>query len=265
MERQGFDISSYQDGINFDIFKNDTDFLILRAGFTGYGTGVNYNKDKCFEKFYNEAKNRNIHVGCYYYSCANTYDKGVNEALFLYENCLKGKQFEYPIFIDVENEQWQLNNKEGVTSACIGFCKTLEEKGYYVGIYGSDIATFKDKVYIQRLTDFDFWVARYGKKPQYVKEVSMWQSAEDFEFYGYKLDKDYCYIDYPKIIKDKGFNGYSVNDNIKLLQVVKDVFNGLYGNGQERKIKLGSSYAKVQYQVNMNIRYNTVDNLKIYE
>lgn len=272
MERKGFDISSYQEGIDFNIFNIDTDFLILRAGFTGWGTGVNYNKDKCFEDFYKKCKENNIPVGCYYYSCANNYDKGVQEALFLYENCLKGKQFDYPVFIDVENEQWQLNNKEGVTNACIGFCRTLEEKGFYVGIYGSDIATFQEKVHIQRLTDFDFWVARYGKKPQYVKEVSMWQEAEDYLHYGNKLDRDICYIDYPSIIKNKGFNGYSVNDNIQLLQVVKDVFLGKYGNGQERKNRLGSSYSKVQYQVNKNIANNkdkTIEEIipivKIYE
>ena len=46
---KGLDISSYQNGINFNSIKSSgVDFLILRAGFTGWGTGVNYNKDSCF-------------------------------------------------------------------------------------------------------------------------------------------------------------------------------------------------------------------------
>ena len=50
---EGLDISSYQNGINFDAIKNaGINFLILRAGFTGWGTGgVNCNKDDCFENF----------------------------------------------------------------------------------------------------------------------------------------------------------------------------------------------------------------------
>ena len=32
MEKRGIDISSYQRGINFDILKQSTEFIILRAG-----------------------------------------------------------------------------------------------------------------------------------------------------------------------------------------------------------------------------------------
>ena len=102
MERKGLDISSYQKGINFDEIKSKVDFLILRAGFTGWGgDGTNKNKDSCFEDFYSKSKARGIPVGAYWYSCANTYEKGKAEAEYLYNNCLKGKQFEYPIYMDV--------------------------------------------------------------------------------------------------------------------------------------------------------------------
>ena len=60
MERKGIDISSYQRGINFDNIKASAEFVILRAGFTGWGTGVSYNKDSCFEDFYNQAKEKMI-------------------------------------------------------------------------------------------------------------------------------------------------------------------------------------------------------------
>ena len=50
---KGLDISSYQNRIDFNQIKDvGVQFLILRAGFTGWGTGVNYNKDSCFENFY---------------------------------------------------------------------------------------------------------------------------------------------------------------------------------------------------------------------
>lgn len=213
---KGVDISVFQEGINFDLLQqNGIEFIILRGGFTGYATGVNYNKDRCFENFYIECKLRKIPVGAYWYSCANTYEKGKNEALYFYDNCLKGKQFEYPIYIDVENKQHQLGNKRGVTDAIKGFCETLENLGYYVGIYGSDIATFKDMVYVDELNMYDKWVARYGSTPQFVTSYGIWQQINDFTIPGYNgvLDIDISYQNYPEIIKSKNLNGYNNSDN----------------------------------------------------
>lgn len=211
MEKRGLDISSYQNGISFDAIKNNVEFLILRAGFTGWGTGVSYNKDNCFENFYNQAKSRGIPVGAYWYSCANTYQKGVDEANYMYNNCLKGKQFEYPIYIDVEDTHHQVGNKNGVTQAIKGFCETLEAKGYYVGIYASDISGFKDKMNIGELNAYDKWVARYGSTPKYVSSYGMWQSSSSGRINGYNgnLDTDVAYKDYPSIIKSNGLNGYA--------------------------------------------------------
>ena len=211
MEKRGLDISSYQNGISFDAIKNSVEFLILRAGFTGWGTGVSYNKDNCFENFYNQAKSRGIPVGAYWYSCANTYQKGVDEANYMYNNCLKGKQFEYPIYIDVEDTHHQVGNKNGVTQAIKGFCETLEAKGYYVGIYASDISGFQDKMNIGELNAYDKWVARYGSTPKYVLSYGMWQSSSSGRINGYNgnLDTDVAYKDYPIIIKSNGLNGYA--------------------------------------------------------
>lgn len=203
---KGIDISSWEKGLKL---KNDINFVILRASYTGYGgDGTSKYKDDTFEDFYNQCKNLNIPVGCYHYSCANTYDKGKSEGEFIYNNCLKGKKFEYPIYIDVEDTHHQQNNKRGVTDAIKGFCEYLESKGYYVGVYGSDISTFQEKVYIDELKDYDKWVARYGSKPKYVKDYQIWQSSENGSYNGYEVDTDECYINYPKIIKDGGFNGY---------------------------------------------------------
>ena len=211
MEKRGLDISSYQNGISFDAIKNSVEFLILRAGFTGWGTGVSYNKDNCFENFYNQAKSRGIPVGAYWYSCANTYQKGVDEANYMYNNCLKGKQFESPIYIDVEDTHHQVGNKNGVTQAIKGFCETLESKGYYVGIYASDISGFQDKMNIGELNAYDKWVARYGSTPKYVSSYGMWQSSSSGRINGYNgnLDTDVAYKDYPSIIKSNGLNGYA--------------------------------------------------------
>lgn len=264
---KGLDISSYQAGINFDAIKSaGIEFLILRAGFTGWGTGVSYNKDNCFENFYNQAKQCGIPVGAYWYSCANTKEKGIAEAKFMYENCLKGKQFEFPIYIDVEDTHHQVNNKRGVTDAIIGFCEYLENLGYYVGIYASDISGFQDKMYLDELNAYDKWVARYGSDPKYVKQYGMWQSTASGRINGYNgnLDCDIAYKDYSSIIKNMGLNGFSKSstdntqninplDNYSDEELAKMVWQGKFGNGDERKIQLGDRYNAVQNLVNQGV------------
>lgn len=264
MEKFGIDISSYQNNINIKSIKNSVSFIILRAGFTGWGgDGTGKNKDNCFERFYQDCKNNGIPVGCYWFSCANTYDKGKSEAEYLYENCLKGKQFEYPIYIDVEDAHHQQGNKRGVTDAIKGFCDYLEAKRYYVGVYGSDISTFQDKVYLDELNRYDKWVARYGAKPKYVTNYQMWQNSESGRINGYneQVDTDYVYIDYPAIIKGKGFNGYTAEpapqptpvnplDQYTDQQLAVMVLEGKFGNGGDRKKALGDRYDSVQKIVN---------------
>ena len=50
--KSGIDISSWQNGIDFSLIKDNYEFVILRGGFTGTGTGLNQYKDSSFETFY---------------------------------------------------------------------------------------------------------------------------------------------------------------------------------------------------------------------
>ena len=113
----GLDISVWQRGLLLEnVKKAGYDFVILRAGYTGYGSSRSKNKDNCFEDFYNQAKKLGLKVGAYWYSCANDSATGRAEAEYMYNNCLKGKKFEFPIYIDVENPRWQSNNRKGATN-----------------------------------------------------------------------------------------------------------------------------------------------------
>lgn len=55
-------------------------------------------------------------------------------------------------------------------------------------------------------------------------------------------------------------------DEGSLLTLVKGVIAGAYGNGEERKQKLGGRYNEVQNQVNLNYKYGTTapDKIRIY-
>lgn len=54
--------------------------------------------------------------------------------------------------------------------------------------------------------------------------------------------------------------------NVDILTMVKKTIRGDYGNGEERKQKLGKYYDEVQHQVNLNLRDGRTrwDNIKLY-
>ena len=214
MKTFGIDVSKWQGNFDFKNAKNQgVKFAILRAGYTGSSNGVSKAIDVKFETYYKQCKSLEIPVGAYWYSRATSKAKGESEAKYMYDKCLKGKKFEYPIYIDVEDSIYQKKaGKKAVTEAIIGFCEYLENKGYWVGIYASDLSGFKDMMNINDLKAYDKWVARYGSEPKYVNKYGMWQFSSTngkIKGAGNKLDLDYAYKNYPALMKEYGKNGYT--------------------------------------------------------
>jgi len=265
MSKKGIDISSWQSNFKLkDLKKNGYEFAILRGGFTGYGANRVKTKDNSFEKFYKEAKEIGLPVGCYWYSCAKTKAEGVSEAGYLWENCLKGKQFEYPIYLDVEEPRWQANDKRGVTDAIIGFCQFLEAKGYYVGVYAC-LSWFNNTIDTARLSAYTKWVACWqSKKPSFrYNAFDVWQYSSSTYIAGTKMDVNECFVDFPTIIKSRGLNGFTkeetkptpdpVEPKKTIAELAQECIDGKWGNGAVRKNKLtkaGYDYDAVQAEVN---------------
>lgn len=212
--KKGIDISKHQKGLSMQAVKNaGYTFVILRGSYTGYGADRTKQKDPCFEDFYKQAKNVGLSVGAYHYSCARTKEEGILEAQFIYNNCLKGKTFEMPIYIDVEDAKWQSDNKIGVTDAILGFCEELERLGFYSGVYSS-LSWFNTKLETERLTGWTKWVARWvtgaNVKPVVAfNAFDMWQYTDNGHIQGRQVDEDICYMDFETIIKKVGKNGYA--------------------------------------------------------
>lgn len=277
----GIDISTYQKGINLSKAKSEgVGFAILRAGFTGYGTGVSKNKDSQFETFYSQCKSLGIPVGAYWFSCATSYDKGKAEAEYMYNNCLKGKQFEYPIYIDVEDSHWQAKaGKTAVTQAIKGFCEYLEAKGYYVGIYANS-NWFNNYINTAELTRYDKWLANWSTAKPSSPEAGLWQFGGETnrirsnKVAGYTVDQNYAYKDFPAIMKQKGLNGFSASGNVQsqpstpapatksIDELADEVIAGKWGNAdstpsrKERLTSAGYNYEQVQNRVNEKMGVN---------
>ena len=199
----GIDVSHWQGTIDYKKAAKVIDFVIIKAG----GSDAGFYTDKKFERNYQKAKEAGLFVGAYYFVGPNctSYADGVADAKRFLE-IVKGKTFEYPLFIDIE--QTPIWKRQGATDAVIGFCQTLEAAKCYAGIYASDIGGFKDRLVLSRLNAFDKWVARYGSKPKYVTKYGMWQKSSKGMIDGIKgnVDLDEAYLDYPKIMARAGLN-----------------------------------------------------------
>lgn len=203
MIKQGIDVSKYQGLINWS--KVRTDFAIVRAG---HGRYIDQ-KDPMFERNYAGAKAAKIPVGAYWYSYATSVGEARKEA----EVCLQvlaGKQFEYPIYFDVEDSRQSKLDKATLTAICEAFCDTLEKAGYYVGVYASTY-WFAHKLDHARLASrHTIWLADYRKYYNRDMARNMHQITSNGHVSGIsgRVDLDISTLDFPAIIKDHGLNGY---------------------------------------------------------
>lgn len=203
---KGIDVSKWQRDIDFNkVKKSGIDFVIIKAG----GSDAGLYKDKYFEENYKKAKAAGLNVGAYYFVGKSflTAKDGVADAE-RFIKLLEGKQFEYPVYVDIETGSFHVRKR--FTDAAIAFCERMEKAGYFCGIYASDISGFHEMLEDDRLKNYTHWVARYGSKPTYVSQFDIWQYSSKGAVDGILkyVDLDYCYVEFPKTIKGKGFNGF---------------------------------------------------------
>lgn len=245
---KGIDVSKHQGKIDFKKVKaSGIEFVIIRAGYGCYAS----QKDPCFEENYTNAKAAGLAVGAYWYSYADSVQEAVKEAEICLE-VIKGKKFEYPVFFDLEEQSQFKKGRIFCTNLVNAFCGVLEKNGYFAGLYMSR-SPLQTYITAETAEKYSLWIAEYNSKCNYSGNYGMWQYSSGGKISGISgnVDLNYCYADYPKIIKDGGFNGYSVKPTIE--EIAKEVIAGKWGNGEERKKKLASSgydYSAVQEKVN---------------
>lgn len=201
--KYGIDVSAHNGDIDWE--KVGTDFAILRSGYGRFAS----QKDLKFETNYTNAKRCGIPVGTYWYSYAMTPQEAVEEAdLFL--SVINGKQFEYPVFYDVEESaQFELG-KTAVSAIIRAFLERVESAGYFVGLYTSYSALVN---YIEDdiKSRYAVWLAHWTSQTYYSGAYGIWQNGCKGNIQGIfgDVDTDICYVDYPSVIISNGLNGYS--------------------------------------------------------
>ena len=186
------------------------DFVILKAGSTRSG------KEVTFEADYAGAKAAGLKVGAYFYTYSSSAEGIISDVNLLLEY-LKGKEFEYPIYFDLEDPSLSTLSKEHLTELCETFICSMQKNGYYSALYTNNnwLRNILDTERILSL--FDIWYARYPEtdtpvwnEEKYGKQLSMWQYTQTGEIFGIDgyFDMNLCYRDYPEIMKAWGLNGF---------------------------------------------------------
>ena len=207
---RGIDISEHQGHINLEALKDQIDFVIIRAGYADV-------IDQLFERNYAECKRLGIPCGAYWYSYALDVGEAINEARACL-NVISNKQFEYPIYLDMEDaDHYKANhgfNFSIVKAISEQFCQIIQDSGYYVGIYASK--SWFDS-HLAGLDQFDKWIAEWGTNDGTIQrdysEVSgvgmlQYTSVARLNGYGGSLDANIAYNDFMTLIKENRLNGY---------------------------------------------------------
>lgn len=202
---KGIDVSVHNGNIDWNKVKADgIDFAIIRAG---YGREISQ-KDARFEENYRNAKAAGIPIGAYWYSYAMSEDEARVEAdVFL--SVIKGKQFEFPVYFDVEEKRQFDLGKEKISAIMRAFLEKVESAGYFVGLYGSasSLTTHTTDDIKSRYT---IWLAHWVEKTNYSGSYALWQYSDKGSVSGINgnVDLDICTTDFPTIIKSNGLNGF---------------------------------------------------------
>ena len=205
--RRGIDVSRHNKDINWQAVKDaGIEFAILR---TSYGW-ENWEKqtDQQLKNNIAGAKSVGIPIGAYHYSYATNPHEALREAEFFIDR-LKWTQWEYPVFIDLEDKcQKNLTNAQR-TEIILTFLHRLQEAGYYTGFY-TCLNWQRYKLDMDRLGGHELWIAHWNPTCGCTRPYGIWQYTSDGSVPGIegRVDMDLCYVDYPSIIKNLHLNGF---------------------------------------------------------
>ena len=197
----GIDVSSHQKTVDWQaVAESGIRFVILRAG-TSNG------KDTAFEENYLGAKAAGLLVGSYFFTYAVTEEEMLADAK-LFEEWLAGKEFELPVYVDVETEEQSKLPAGELTRLTALFRSYILEAGYYCGVYASYnwFDWYLDK---EALGGKDaLWMAKWAPSGTLSQNLSgdcgVYQYSETGRVPGISttVDLNVCYVDLPAIVAE---------------------------------------------------------------
>jgi|GEM_PF-6481630 len=210
----GIDVSKWNGAVDWKKVKaSGVDFVMIRVGYRGYGTGGNIVLDEYFKQNILGATDAGLDCGVYFYTQAISIKEAREEAEFVLK-AIQGFRLTYPIAFDIEHvpEASARTNTSGLTKKlrtdfCIEFCNTVKNAGYFPTIYANKywLETALDTT---RLGGFDTWLAHYANQTTYKGSFQMWQYTETGTTNGVSgyVDLNIGLKDYAVFIRQNGYN-----------------------------------------------------------
>lgn len=202
----GVDLSVHNGTVDMEkVRASGKNFVFLREG---YGDELSYpgQKDARFEQNYKNAKAAGLHIGAYHYMYATNVNSAKREAWGFLNN-LKGKSFDYPIALDIEESaQYNLPNStvEAITKAFMDVC---EQAGYYCLLYSYEsFLTAKFSADFRKR--YDIWCANISRTPAIACGIHQYSFTGMIPGISGRVDLNRTSKDYPTIIKNAGKNGF---------------------------------------------------------
>jgi lysozyme len=172
----GIDVSRYQNNIDWKKVVKDDDhvtFVFIKAT-----QGTNYSKVSYFHENVSQASSVGLKVGAYHYYDSTL--KPLDQAKYFYQEIKKEEPYlNYPLVLDLEENQLKLSKKQ-LTDDALTFLNFFKSKGYQILLYTGDY--FLDSNLDEdRLKDYLFWVARYGKTPNNKADIHQFSDSGDID------------------------------------------------------------------------------------
>lgn len=187
--RFGIDVSAYQNQatpgktIDWQAVANDgVEFVMVRAGFRGYGTG-SLNRDAYCLQNVDGAMDAGLETGVYFFSQAITVEEAIEEADYVL-SMLDGRKITGPIAYD-----WEMHDStyrvygtapEVATACALAFCQRIEEAGYQPMVYMSKYVGY-NKFNLPQLARYPIWFPEYKSAsseklyPAFYYQMDIWQ------------------------------------------------------------------------------------------
>ncbi len=203
------DVSKWQGDIDWSkVASSNIQGVIMRIGLRGSATRKIL-IDERFLSYYMGAKNAGLHIGCYFYTTATSAAEAAQEAQFVL-NAIKQHdlEFDMPIYLDIEDAVTEKTGKSVINEITETFLEAIEAENYYAGVYCN---VYWANTYFSPLlfNGRALWIAEWADKCSYNGPYGMWQYTDKGSVSGIEAnstDLNICYINYPQLIKDKGYN-----------------------------------------------------------
>lgn len=166
------DLSHWNGEVNFkNLKKAGIDCVIIQAGF---GMDVSQ-KDDMFETYYKQAIKNGFKVGAYLYSYATDLSQIKRETEVFLE-WIKGKTFDLPLYIDMEEENLTYLGKSALTEFALIFCEIIENHGCKAGVYANANWFTNHLDYGKISKKYSVWLAQYASEKSL--DCDIWQYTE---------------------------------------------------------------------------------------